>query len=136
MPPKASLAGASSVLTISLAIRIAKRAGGSTWLDSLEPDPTGNHRWLYVEANRTGPDDTVSASPPWPLTIYHVADVFRAVPAPPSGTPTVPTLPGQPPASSPPPAPVAVYVFGGFVGRVARGGGVVVSAPLDLDGLC
>ena len=52
------------------------------WLAALAPDTTSNHRWLYAEANRTGANATLGVDAPWPLTIYHVAHVFQAVPAP------------------------------------------------------
>lgn len=50
------------------------------WLASLPPDATSNHRWVYGEADRTGPDWTKGQDAPWPFTIYHIAHVFLAVP--------------------------------------------------------
>jgi len=98
------------------------------WLGSLSPDTTSNHRWLYAEANRTGPDASLGQSAPWPFTFYAIADVFQAVPGPPSTAPTVPTLPRAPtsaPSSSS--ASPIVYVGGGFAaGLVAWGLWVLV----------
>ena len=48
------------------------------WLMGLKADSTDNHRWIWIEGNRTGKDDSVSASPPWPLTLYYAGPVFQA----------------------------------------------------------
>jgi hypothetical protein len=69
-----------------------------SWLEGLAADTTSNHRWVYGEANRTDVDTTIGVDPPWPLTIYHIADVLHAVPGPPSAPPVVSTLPA--PSSS------------------------------------
>lgn len=66
------------------------------WLDSLAPDTTSNHRWVYAEGNFTGSSPwSLSVDPPWPFTMYHVAHVFEAVDAPdqPNETPAAPVLP-------------------------------------------
>lgn len=88
-----------------------------TWLAGLAPDPTENHRWVWIEANRTGPSATIGARPPWPFTFYAIAHAFEATPVPPELVgPLGPVLPppGAPASSSsssgPPPA---VYFVGG-----------------------
>lgn len=58
------------------------------WLAGLAADPRSNHRWVYGEVNRSGPDTTIGVDPPWPLTIYHLAQVLEAVPAPPGTAPS------------------------------------------------
>jgi hypothetical protein len=87
------------------------------WLDSLAPDVTSNHRWLYAEANRTGPTVLLGVSAPWPLTIYQIANVFQAVPAPPGlADASAPApFPSSPPTAAPPTrAPAIALVGGGF----------------------
>lgn len=74
------------------------------WLASLPVDATENHRWVYGEANFAGADTTLAIDAPWPLTIYHVAQVFEAVPAPPAGAP-LPSLPVPASVASAPAAP-------------------------------
>lgn len=60
-----------------------------TWLAQLAADTTDNHRWIYGEADRVGPDWTKGQDAPWPFTIYHIAHVFEAVPgAAPAPLPT------------------------------------------------
>ena len=81
------------------------------WLQGLAPDTTSNHRWVYGEANRTDVDTTIGVDAPWPLTIYHVADVLEAVPGQPSAPSVVATLP--PPTSSTPFPTTTVLVSGG-----------------------
>lgn len=80
------------------------------WLAALSPDTTDNHRWVWIEANRTGDTASLGASSPWPFTIYALAHVFQAVDAPPGGGATV-----LPPVTTPDAAPVpgAVWVLGG-----------------------
>ncbi|MGH8749939.1 MAG: hypothetical protein ACREU5_12645, partial [Burkholderiales bacterium] len=68
-----------------------------TWLASLPADTTDNHRWIYAEANRTGPDASLGADPPWPLTLYHLAHVFEAVPG--AAVPTLPMSSSSSPSS-------------------------------------
>lgn len=94
------------------------------WLASLAPDVTGNHRWLYAEANRTGSDTTYGITSPWPFTIYTISHVLLAVPAPldaPNAAPVLPP-PGATnlPASSGPGVGtvVALAVLAGAVGAV------------------
>jgi hypothetical protein len=87
------------------------------WLDALAPDTRDNHRWLYAEANRTGPSTSIGAAAPWPLTIYQIASVFRAVPAPPTapGALPEPVLPaGAPAPAAAAPAPAIALLGGGF----------------------
>lgn len=68
------------------------------WLDSLPPDTTSNHRWVYAEGNFNGAAPwTLNEKAPLPLTIYYVAHVFEAVDAP--DQPSAPTEPVLPPAS-------------------------------------
>jgi hypothetical protein len=77
------------------------------WLEQLAPDTRDNHRWVYGEANRTGASTTLAQDPPWPLTLYHVAHVLRAVPAasvpggsanlPDPASPGCPTIPSRVP---------------------------------------
>jgi hypothetical protein len=90
-----------------------------TWLDSLTADPTSNHRWVYVEANRTGDTTTIGQTPPWPLTIYKAAHIFQALPGPP-GTGPSNDAPNLPAANSPGcpdiPSKVPTYLVGGAVG--------------------
>lgn len=96
------------------------------WLAGLAPDTTSNHRWLYAEANRTGPDVTIGASSPWPFTFYAISDVMVAVAAPPSAAPASPTLPSSPAVPSPArpsAAPVALGVV--IVGTLAAAAYVV-----------
>lgn len=62
-----------------------------TWLASLPADATSNHRWVYGEADYAGAATTLGVDAPWPFTIYHLAHVFEAVPAPPGSAPTIPT---------------------------------------------
>jgi hypothetical protein len=90
------------------------------WLDSLAPDATGNHRWVYGEGNRTGPNEQLAGRPPWPFTFFSIAHVFRAVAAPPGPTPAPPDLP--PPSGQAPPAagvPTVVVVAGAAAGAAA-----------------
>jgi hypothetical protein len=93
------------------------------WLASVPPDVTSNHRWVYGEADFTAADTTLAIDAPWPLTIYHVAQVFEAVPAPAGGAPA-PALP--PPAaevSAPAPSgPSALEVLAIAAGGVAAVG--------------
>jgi hypothetical protein len=79
------------------------------WLDGLSPDATSNHRWVWIEANRTGPAASVGAASSWPLTIYALGKAFVAVAAPPGALPSLAAV------SSPaaPPVPGAVWVLGG-----------------------
>ena len=84
------------------------------WLASLAPDTTDNHRWLYVEGNRTGSDATLGASAPWPFTFYAIANVFQAVPAPPSAPAPAPTLPATVTPAAPSTSSPATYVVGGI----------------------
>jgi hypothetical protein len=84
-----------------------------TWLQGLAPDTTSNHRWVYGEANRTDVDTTIGVDAPWPLTIYHIADVLEAVPGQPSAAPIVSTLPAP---SSRSPFPTTTVAVAGGVG--------------------
>lgn len=93
------------------------------WLSSLAPDETSNHRWLYAEANRTGPDTTYGITSPWPFTIYTISHVLLAVPAPagaPNAAPVLPPPTSNLPAPSGPGAGtvVALAVLAGAVGAV------------------
>lgn len=88
------------------------------WLAALPADTTDNHRWVYGEADRTGDDWTKGQDAPWPLTLYHIAHVLQATPAP-AGTTPAPL----PTSSSSTPAPSRT---GAFVGGVATGAGVVL----------
>ena len=91
------------------------------WLASLTPDPNTSHRWVYGEADRTGATTTIGKNAPWPLTVYEIAHVFEAVPAPmePSGpAPPPPALPSAtPPTPAPASSPAAAIALGvGIVG--------------------
>jgi hypothetical protein len=93
------------------------------WLQSLPPDPTDNHRWIYGEANRTGSSTTLSQDPPWPFTIYHVAHALHAEPAPatPAGGAAAPTLPAPGDIGAPAPSRAVPFLAGaalGFVGAL------------------
>jgi hypothetical protein len=93
-----------------------------TWLASLAADTTSNHRWIYVEANNTGGARTVGQDPPWPLTLYHVAHAFQAVPAPPSSGGGGGAAPNLPSANNPGcpsiPSRVPAFLGGAAVGVV------------------
>ncbi len=78
------------------------------WLAGLSPDSTDNHRWVWIEANRTGDDASLSTTAPWPLTIYAISHAFEAVDAPPGGATVLP--PVTTPAAAP--VPGAVWVLG------------------------
>lgn len=83
------------------------------WLQGLAADTTDNHRWVYGEANRTDVDTSIGVDAPWPLTIYHVADVLEAVPGQPNAPPVVTSL-AAPTSSTPfPTKTVLVSVAGG-----------------------
>jgi hypothetical protein len=79
------------------------------WLAGLSPDTTDNHRWVWIEANRTGQTTAVSAASSWPLTVYALGKAFEAVAAPPGAAPSLGTA--QTPAAAS--AGGAVWVLGG-----------------------
>lgn len=87
-----------------------------TFLANLAPDTTDNHRWIYGEANRVGADWTKGVDAPWPLTVYHIADVLKAVPAPAGGATTPPVLPTPSTSASSSGATTAVVAGGLGVG--------------------
>ena len=53
-----------------------------TTLAALSPDPNGDHRWVYIEGDRTGGTDTIGKKAPWPLTLYLIQWAMQAVPNP------------------------------------------------------
>lgn len=72
------------------------------WLASLPADTTSNHRWVYAEGNFGGAETwTLGQDPPWPFTVYHVAEVFEAVDAPEQApAPALPTTVAAAPSGS------------------------------------
>lgn len=82
------------------------------WLAGLSPDTTSNHRWVWIEANRTGESASVGQASPWPFTIYALSHAFQAVDAPEGGGGALPTLPTVT-TPAPPGVPGAVWVVGG-----------------------
>ncbi len=90
-----------------------------TWLSQVPADTTSNHRWIWIEANRTGATTTVGQTPPWPLTIYRVAHAFQALPGPPGTGPSndAPNLPPPTSTGCPTiPSKTPAYLVGGVVG--------------------
>jgi hypothetical protein len=93
-----------------------------TWLSQLPADTTSNHRWVWIEANRTGATTTIGQTPPWPLTIYRVAHAFQALPGPAGTNPSndAPNLPAPGSTGCPTiPSKTPTYLVGGAVGAVA-----------------
>lgn len=97
-----------------------------TWLQQLTADPTSNHRWVWIEANRTGDATTLGQTPPWPLTIYRVSHAFQAMPAPVGSTSTTDTIqlpnpnsPGCPVIPSKVPTALVAGAGGAALGAVA-----------------
>lgn len=84
-----------------------------TWLQGLAPDATDNHRWIYGEANRADVDTSIGVDAPWPLTVYHIADVLEAVPGQPGAPPVVATLAAPTSAAPFPTATVLASAAGG-----------------------
>jgi hypothetical protein len=84
-----------------------------SWLASLPADATSNHRWLYAEGNFSDQAQawTVGQDPPWPFTVYHLADVFHAVDAPDQTSEVLPATVQSAPAPSSGALPALVIVF-------------------------
>ena len=87
------------------------------WLAGLSPDPTDHHRWIWIEANRTGSTTTLGEHAPWPFTFYRVAQAFEATPAPPSAAPVLP--PAAAIATAAPAAGPSAMVVGVGLGALA-----------------
>lgn len=95
------------------------------WLSSLAPDTAGNHRWVWIEADRTGATATLGQSAPWPFTFYSIAHAFLATPAPPGASASAAPGPALPPASS-----IAAPSAGPSPAAIAVGAGAAVGLGL------